>query len=102
MIISGENSNRTRTSEDVPTELLRKFNIPTKPVVYRGGESRQDVAKHFIENISDVAEKIKKQLEKNIILNMRDEDNADHNSCFKCNLCKCDIITHSRVRDHDQ
>ncbi|KAF0739131.1 DNA pol B 2 domain-containing protein, partial [Aphis craccivora] len=59
-----------KASEDVPTELLREFNIPTEPVIYRGSESRQDVAKHFIENITDVAEKIEKLLETNIILNM--------------------------------
>jgi hypothetical protein len=90
-----------KASDDVPTELLREFNIPTKPVIYRGSESRQDVAKHFIENISDVAEKIEKLLETNIILNMSDDDNAKHNSCFKCNLCKCDLNTYTRVRDHD-
>ncbi|KAF0742402.1 Uncharacterized protein FWK35_00020464, partial [Aphis craccivora] len=88
-------------SEDVPTKLLREFNIPTEPVIYRGSESRQDVAKHFIENTTDVAEKIEKLMETNIILNMSDEDNAKHNSCFKCNLCKCAVNTHSRVRDHD-
>lgn len=37
-----------KASENVPTELLREFNIPTEPVIYRGSESRQDVAKYFI------------------------------------------------------
>jgi len=79
-----------KASENVSTELLREFNIPTEPVIYRGSESRQDVAKHFIENITDVAEKIEKLLETNITSNMTDEENAKHNSCFKCYLFKCD------------
>lgn len=90
-----------KASENVPIELLRKFDIPIEPVIYRGSESRQDVAKHFMENITDVAAKIEKLLETNITLTMTDEDMAKHKSCFKCNLCKCDVDIHSRVRDHD-
>ncbi|KAE9521876.1 hypothetical protein AGLY_017683, partial [Aphis glycines] len=89
-----------KAPKDVPTELLREFNIPTEPVIYRGSESRQDVAKHFIENITDMNEKIEKLLETNIILNISDKDNAKHNSCFKCNLCKCAVNNHTHVRDH--
>jgi len=90
-----------KASENVPIELLRKFNIPIEPVIYRGSESKQDVAKHFMENITDVAAKIEKLLETNITLTMTDEDIVKHKSCFKCNLCKCDVDIHTRVRDHD-
>lgn len=48
-----------------------------------------------------MAEKIEKLLETNITINMTDKYNAKHNSCFKCNLCKFDVNTHTRVRDHD-
>ncbi|XP_060865284.1 uncharacterized protein LOC132941306 isoform X2 [Metopolophium dirhodum] len=90
-----------KASENVSIELLTQFNIPIGPVIYRGSESRQDVAKHFIQNITDVAEKIEKLLKTNIALTMTDEDTAKHNSCFKCNLCKCSVDTYTRVRDHD-
>jgi len=90
-----------KASKNVPIDLLKKFNIPTEAVIYRGSKSMQDVAKHFIERITDVTEKIEKLLETNISLTMTEEDVAKHNSTFKCNLCRCNINVQTRVRDHD-
>ncbi|KAF0734317.1 DNA pol B 2 domain-containing protein, partial [Aphis craccivora] len=88
-------------SENVPLELLKQFGIPTEPIIYRGSENKQDVAKHFMESIVDVSEKIEKLLTTNIPLTMTDEDITRHTVCFKCNLCKCDVNNLTRIRDHD-
>jgi len=36
-----------KASDDVPVELLEEYEIPMGPVIYRGGESQQDVASIF-------------------------------------------------------
>ncbi|KAL4100902.1 hypothetical protein QTP88_020927 [Uroleucon formosanum] len=90
-----------KASENVLLELLKQFGIPTEPVIYRGSENKQDVAKHFMESIVDVSEKIEKLLTTNSSLIMTYEDITRHTSCFKCNLCKCDVNSRTRIRDHD-
>jgi len=32
---------------------------------------------------------------------LTDEDISKHTSCFKCNLCKCDVNNQTHIRDHD-
>ncbi|CAI6370623.1 unnamed protein product [Macrosiphum euphorbiae] len=90
-----------KAAENVPSELLKQFNIPTEPVIYHGSEDKQDVAKHFMESVVDVCEKIEILLATNVPLIMTDEDTTRHASCFKCNLCKCDVNNYTRIRDHD-
>jgi len=90
-----------KAAENVPLELLKQFDIPTDPIIYRGSKSKQDVAKHFIESVVSVSKKIEKLLATNIPLNMTDEDTTRHTSCFKCNLCKCDVNNHTRIHDRD-
>jgi len=43
-----------KASENVPLELLKQYEMPTEPVIYRGSKSKPDVAKHFIESVVDV------------------------------------------------
>jgi len=49
-----------KASEDVPTELLAEHNIPTAPVIYRGSENRPDVARHFVDTVTDISLNIEK------------------------------------------
>jgi len=89
-----------KTSEEVPLELIEKFNIPTAPVIYRGSESREDVARHFLENIVDVGRKIEELLKTNASLIMSGEDTRKHNENTNCNFCKLSFDTIEKVRDH--
>jgi len=38
-------------------ELHEKFEILTTPVIFRGSENNQHVAKHFVQKIVEIAEK---------------------------------------------
>ena len=94
-----------KASENVPIELLTQFNIPIGPVIYRGSESRQDVAKHFIHNITDVAEKIEQLLKTNVMINMSAHDRAVHEAATHCKLCCIKFtppheIQHRKTADH--
>ncbi|KAL4152905.1 hypothetical protein QTP88_000738 [Uroleucon formosanum] len=89
-----------KASEDVPLELIERFNIPSAPVIYRGSNSREDVARHFLENIVDVGHKIEELLKTNTPIVMRDEDTRKHNSNKNCNFCKRSFDTIEKVRDH--
>uniref|UniRef100_A0A2S2Q9M7 DNA-directed DNA polymerase n=2 Tax=Sipha flava TaxID=143950 RepID=A0A2S2Q9M7_9HEMI len=90
-----------KASEDVPTELLSEHNIPTEPVIYRGSESQPDVARHFIETVTDISLNIEKLLKTNIPINMFADDIQVHEAATHCNLCKCDVNNYTRIRDHD-
>jgi len=52
-------------SEDVPSELLKKYKITTKPILYRGNENNTDVARRFVETVTEIALKIEKLLKTN-------------------------------------
>lgn len=43
--------------EQKTIELLETFGIPTTPVIFRGSENNQDVAKHFVRSIVEIAKK---------------------------------------------
>jgi len=89
-----------KPSDDVPLELIEQFNIPTAPVIYRGSESREDVAGHFVENIVDVSRKIEELLKTTVPINKSDEDIHRHNANKNCNFCKRSFDTTDKVRDH--
>jgi len=57
-----------KANEDVPVELLEQFQIPSSPIIFRGNENNEEVAKNFLESIIDVAKKIEKMLKTNIPL----------------------------------
>ncbi|KAF0749515.1 Uncharacterized protein FWK35_00022830 [Aphis craccivora] len=44
-----------KTTENIPTDLLEKYDIPISPIIYRGNESRQDVAKRFVNEMTNIA-----------------------------------------------
>lgn len=49
-----------KASDDVPSDLLEQFEIPTLPIIYCGSEDRVEVAKHFVEPLMAVARKYDK------------------------------------------
>jgi len=77
-----------KANNDVPRELLDKFNIPTIPVIFRGSEQNQEVSKHFVDSIVETAEKIDKLLKTNISIIWSSEQRQTHDTCTTCNLCK--------------
>jgi len=79
---------------------MNEFDIPTEPVIFRGSENDQDVAKHFVDDIVEVGKKIEKLLKTNIKMIMTDEDTVKHLTCKQCNLCKTDVNINTSVRDH--
>ncbi|XP_050431514.1 uncharacterized protein LOC126840068 isoform X2 [Adelges cooleyi] len=95
-----------KASEDVPTELMDQFDIPQSPVVYRGNANSEanDVPKHFIQSITDVARKIEQLLKINTPICMTSQNESNHKSIVnggKCPLCKCKFsLTNNPVRDH--
>jgi len=90
-----------KANNDVPRELLEKFNIPTSPVIFRGSERNQEVSKHFIHNIVETAEKIDKLLKTNIPIIWSSEQRQTHDTCTTCNLCKNGFSKENRkVADH--
>ncbi|XP_022168593.1 uncharacterized protein LOC111032525, partial [Myzus persicae] len=86
-----------KASNDVPTELLSEHNIPTEPVIYRGSESQPDVARHFVETVTDISLKIEKLLKTNIPINMSADDIQVHEAATHCNLCKIEFTPPSEI-----
>jgi len=90
-----------KTSEDVPIDLLEEYNIPTEPILYRGNENKTDVARHFVETVTELALKIEKLMKTNMTIIMSEDEEKTHQECTKCNLCKCSLAGGVKVRDHD-
>ncbi|XP_025192055.1 uncharacterized protein LOC112592257 [Melanaphis sacchari] len=86
-----------KASDDVPIELLARHEISTEPILYRGSESRQDVTRHFVETVSEIALKIEKLLKTNIPINMSADDIQIHEAATHCNLCKIEFTPPSEV-----
>ncbi|CAH1731651.1 unnamed protein product [Aphis gossypii] len=90
-----------KANDDIPLELLEKFNIPTSPIIYRGNENNPDVAKHFVDSIVEIAEKIEKLLKTNTPIIFTDDQRKTHESCCICNLCKTEFSKENhKVADH--
>jgi len=90
-----------KASDNVPTELLEEYEIPTETVIYRGGKSRQDVAKKFVEAIVVVSKKIEELMKTNVPLTMTEDEEKTFQVCTECNLCKNSLVGGGKVRDHD-
>lgn len=94
-----------KTSSNISSELLQKYNIPTSPVIYRGEDSddRYEVAKSFVNSIVSIGLKIEQLLKTNITMqniNYRNHNNIIKNGC--CPLCKCKFTEkNNAVKDHD-
>ncbi|XP_025206925.1 uncharacterized protein LOC112602817 [Melanaphis sacchari] len=90
-----------KASDDVPLELMEEHEITTEPVIYRGSESKTDVAKHFIETVTELTIKIEKLLKTNKPIVFTDEQRQSHNACTACNLCKTTFTyDNHKVADH--
>jgi len=87
-------------SEDVPIHLLDQFDIPTTPIIFRGCKTQQEVAKKFIEEVTELTKKIEKLLKTNKTIIMSKEDWCKHRATFKCDFCNCDLIGGDKIRDH--
>ncbi|KAL4125736.1 hypothetical protein QTP88_009976 [Uroleucon formosanum] len=87
-------------SEDVPLHLLDKFDISTMPIIFRGCKTQQEVAKKFIEEVTESTRTIEKLLKTNESIIMSKEDWCKHRATLKCDFCKCDIRGGEKVRDH--
>ena len=59
---------------DVPRELLEQFEIPQKPIIFRGSESSDEVAKQFVLAVADIAGRLCELLKTtNVPIIMSDE-----------------------------
>ncbi|XP_060870596.1 uncharacterized protein LOC132945009 [Metopolophium dirhodum] len=90
-----------KANEEIPVELLEKFGIPTSPVIYRGNENNKDVARHFIDSIVNIGQKIEKLLKTNTPIIFTIEQRRTHETCNTCNLCKTKFSHENhKVADH--
>jgi len=55
-----------KASDVVFIKLLNKFNIPRTPAIFRGCETEDEVAKHFVETIVEVSRKVENVLKINL------------------------------------
>jgi len=78
-----------KATENVPIDLLEKFELPQKPIIFRGNESRQDVAKRFVNEVTEIARKVEDLLTTNKPIIMTEEEQRTHAMKITCNLCKC-------------
>ncbi|KAL4135021.1 hypothetical protein QTP88_006689 [Uroleucon formosanum] len=94
-----------KASNDVPLSLLEEYDIPIKPIIYRGSEERGDVAARFVEMVTEISLKIEKLLKTNIMINMSAHDRAVYEAATRCNLCCIKFtppheIRHRKTADH--
>eukprot|EP00102_Acyrthosiphon_pisum_P012564 XP_008181781.2 PREDICTED: uncharacterized protein LOC103309046 [Acyrthosiphon pisum] len=97
-----------KPNDDIPVELLEKFDIETGPVIFRGNSSmgKGDVAKKFMEEIVKVALKIENILNTNVPIKMSEDEKKLHREIADrgtCPLCKSKFNNNNNlpVRDHD-
>jgi len=77
--------------------LLIEHDIPTAPVIYRGSESQPDVARYFVDTVTDISLKIEKLIKTNISINMSADDAKAHEAATHCNLCKIEFTPPSEI-----
>lgn len=91
-----------KSSNDVSKELLEKFDIPQSPIIFRGSESSNEVAKQFMETIVEVAKRVEKLLKTNIPIIMSTEQHQQHSIADTCNLCKTGFTSKNpKIADHN-
>lgn len=93
---------KVKANKDIPTEILEIYGITQLILVYRRSEIRQEVARHFMETVVELARKIAKLFKMNTPIIMNAEDVKIHTESTRCNLCKTilSFINH-KVADHD-
>ena len=89
------------TSNDVPVELLERFDIPQSPIIYRGSESHSSVAKHFIQTLVKISLNIAKLMKTNVSIKMTEDDRRMHDGATHCNLCSTVFtVQNHKTADH--
>lgn len=90
-----------KAADDIPLQLLTQYGIPTAAIIYRGSLTREEVARHFVETVSDLARKIEEMLKTNKPIVMTSDEGKTHAECITCNLCKNKFSLHNhKVADH--
>jgi len=94
-----------KASDGIPLSLLEDYDIPTKPIIYRGSEKRGDVGGRFVKMVTEISLKIEKLLKTNVIINMSAHDREVHETATHCNLCCIKFtqpheIQHRKTADH--
>lgn len=92
-----------KATDDVPVELLNNFDIPLTPIVFRGSENSNNVARQFVLTVVEIAEKLYKLLKTiNIPIMMTEEEQRIHAAKTKCDLCKIDFTSvNHKVAHHN-
>jgi len=90
-------------AEGVPVELFEQFGIPRAPVIFRGSATEDDVAKRFVRDVLNVAERICNLYKSvNVPIIMSDEDCRLHADKVLCDLCKTRFTKRNcKVAHHD-
>jgi len=91
-----------KTAGNVPVELMEEFDVPTRPVIFRGSEESDKVARSFVLAIDEVANKIYRLLKTNVDIVMSEEQRRIHEAKLVCDLCESNFTVDNRkVADHD-
>ncbi len=91
-----------KTLDDVPDELLEESQIERIPIIDRGCETRQEVAKYFVETVVEIARKVDKLFNTNIPIIMTNEERRRHATNTNCNLYKTLFsVANIKVADHN-
>ncbi|KAL4141441.1 hypothetical protein QTP88_004079 [Uroleucon formosanum] len=78
-----------KASDDISLELLERYNIPQTPVIFRGSESNNTVAKDFVSTLVTIADRLSKLLKStNVPIVMSEEQQWIHNAKTECDFCK--------------
>jgi len=91
-----------KAGDNVPIELLEKYDIPQTPVIYRGSVSRDEAAKHFVATVTALATRMGNLLRAtNVPISMSVEEVHVHNAKSVCDMCKLPFTeTGCKVADH--
>jgi len=90
-----------KADDNIPTELLEEFDIPTSIIIHRGGETHEEVAKHFVETVVKISRKIEELLKTNKKIIMTNEEKEAYKICTECNLCKKRFSSPAdKIQDH--
>lgn len=91
-----------KAADDVPKELLERFNIPTAPIIFRGSEESDKVTQSFVLTMADIANRIYNLLKTNVTIIMSEEQRTIHEEKTECDLCKSGFTNENKkVADHN-
>jgi hypothetical protein len=90
-----------KVTDYVSIDLLEKYEIPRMSIIYRGSETRQDVAKWFLEDVVTIGTRVRELLKTNVEIIMSDEENRVHSACINCQLSKENFtVSNCKIADH--